>query len=205
MSMKKRTRRGFFAIVLIILLVAAGVAVFKFARKPAEHKTEPVSQVSVEGVGVPEGKEPMSGSDTLAALKARGKDLECQIIYERSAAEGNIEGTAFFSKGNVRADFMVPAPDLGGKILSSMIKGGSSMYVWSTIKDKTFGFKTDVSSTSATHIDTKEPVPLSATVRYTCTDWSTVDGSVFVPPANVQFQDLGPIIKAGPEDSTLPN
>jgi hypothetical protein len=203
--MKKRTRSSVLAIVFIILIIAAGLAVAKFSKKAPEHTTEPVSQVSVEGVGLAEGKEPMSGSDTLASLKSRGKDLECQIIYERTAAEGNIEGTAFFSKGNMRTDFMVPAPDLGGKILSSMIEGGTSMYVWSTIKDKTFGFKTDTASTSGQHIDTKEPVPLTATVRYTCTEWTLVDGSVFVPPASVQFQDLGPIIKAGPEDSTLPN
>jgi hypothetical protein len=203
--MKRRTRSTVFVIACIVLLIAAAVAGYKFSRKESAHTAEPVSQVSVEGVGAPEGKEPMSGSGTLASLQGRGKELECQIIYERSQSEGNIEGTAFFSKGNVRADFMVPAPEFGGKILSSMIVGGKSMYVWSTIKDKMYGFKTNIASSTSEHIDTKEPVSLAATVRYTCTEWTAVDGSVFVPPANVQFQDLAPIIKAGPEDSTLPN
>jgi len=40
-------------------------------------------------------------------------------------------------------------------------------------------------------------------VQYTCVDWAPVDGSVFVPPADVQFQDLNAVINAGMEYGTM--
>jgi hypothetical protein len=163
-----------------------------------------VEQVSVEGVGTPEGKKPSSGLGTLKELQARGADLECQIVFERSATEGNIEGTFFTSKGNLRGDFMVPAPEFGGKILSSMIVGGSSMYVWTKIDKNTFGFKSDLTNQKTKQIDTKEPVPLDSSVKYTCTDWTAVDGSVFVPPAEVTFKDLTAVVEEGGESGLKP-
>ena len=201
--MKKSSRSGLFAIVIIILLIAIGVFVVTFGKKDQNQTPEPVSDVQVDGVGSKKDSEPISGTGTLTELSKRSEDLECQVILERPAAEGNIEGTTFFSRGNMRADFMVPAPDLGGKIVSSMITGGDSMYVWTTINDNTFGFKTSAKSTDKDLIDTKEPVNVNETIRYTCTKWTELDGSVFVPPANVEFKDLEQIIKAGPEDGRL--
>jgi hypothetical protein len=203
--MKKSSRSGVLGVVVIIFLIAAGVFIVKFGNKNTEQTPEPVSNVQVDGVGAKEGGEPISGTGSLSELATRGEDLECQVILERAETEGNIEGTSFFSKGNMRADFMVPAPELGGKIVSSMITGGSSMYVWSTINGSTFGFKTSAKSTDKDQIDTKEPVSMNANIRYTCTKWTELDGSVFVPPADIEFKDLEPIIKAGPEDGTLPN
>lgn len=201
MSMRKATKKKtrLFVLVIILGLLLVSVTVLWFGRTKTQVVTTNVEQVSVEGVGVPEGKKPVSGVGTLGDLRSEGKDLECQIVYERTAAEGNIEGTYFTSKGNVRGDFMVPAPEFGGKIISSMIVGGNSLYVWSKIGKDTFGFKSDTSNEKTKQIDTKEPVPLSAQVKYSCTDWSSVDGSVFVPPAEVQFKDLNTVIDAGME------
>jgi hypothetical protein len=195
-----------FLVVSIVVLVFAAImaVIITFGRDKKQATTQSVEQVSVEGVGTPEGKKPSSGLGTLKELSARGTDLECQIILERAAAEGNIEGTFFTSKGNVRADFMVPAPEFGGKLLSSMIVGGPSMYVWTKIDNKTFGFKSDLTNEKTKQMDTKEPVSLEAQVKYTCTDWTEVDGSVFVPPAEVTFQDLNAAIDAGMEYGTKP-
>ena len=73
------------------------------------------------------------------------------------------------------------------------------MYVWSKIGNDTFGFKSDTSNEKTKQVDTKEPVPLGAQVKYSCTDWASVDGSVFMPPAEVQFKDLNAVIDAGME------
>lgn len=189
-------------IVLVIALLAAIFAwVSIFGTKKDSQSNQQVEQVSVDGVGVPEGKKPFSGIDTLASLQAQGKDLECQVVYEQAGESKATEGTYFTSKGNLRGDFVVPAPEFGGTIVSSMIVGGSSMYVWSKIGDDTFGFKSDTTKTDG--IDTKEPVPLDAQVKYTCTEWENVDGSVFVPPADVTFKDLGKVIDAGMEYGTM--
>lgn len=190
--------------VIIALLAAAFALVLLFGRTKAPVVSQNVEQVSVEGVGTPEGK-PISGTGTLRDLAGQGKDLECQVVYEQADTDSNVEGTYFTSNGNARGDFMVPAPEFGGKILSSMIVGGNSMYVWSKIENNTFGFKSDLTNVDTKQIDTKEPVPLTAAVKYTCTDWGMVDGSVFVPPADVSFKDLNAVIDAGMEDGRLPD
>jgi hypothetical protein len=190
---------------VVLCIAAVMVLMAVYGRSDQRLATQTIENVSVEGVGTPEGKEPMSGVGTLKELQAQGRDLECQVVMERAETEGNIEGTLFTSKKNLRGDFMVPAPEFGGKVLSSVIVGGSSMYVWSTIDKNTFGFKTDLTNEKTKQIDTKEPVPLEAQVKYTCTDWTAVDGSVFVPPADVTFKDLNAVIDAGMEYGTKPN
>jgi hypothetical protein len=189
---------------IIALLAACYAVVVLFGTDKEAATTTQVDQVSVEGVGTADDKKPFSGIGTLAELQAQGKDLECQIVMEKEGGE-KTEGTYFVSGGSLRGDFMVPAPEFGGTVLSSMIIGGSSMYVWSKIGEETFGFRSDITNEKTKQVDTKEPVPLDAQVKYTCTSWTTVDGSVFVPPADVQFQDLNAVMKAGMEYGTVPN
>lgn len=189
---------------IIIVIIAVTAALFTWvsifgSKKDTQIKTD-IEQVSVEGVGVPEGKQAFSGVDTLASVQTKGKDLECQIVYEQANEGGVIEGTYFTSRGNVRGDFIVPAPDFGSTVVSSMIVDGSSLYVWSKIGDDTFGFKSDI--TNKSEIDSNEPVPLDAQVKYTCTQWENVDGSVFVPPVDVVFKDLRRVIDSGMEYGT---
>ncbi|MEN9920141.1 MAG: hypothetical protein RL538_34 [Candidatus Parcubacteria bacterium] len=194
-------KRALIIVVIIALLAAAYAVVAIFGTKDKTATTEPVGPVSVEGVG-PADEKSFSGNGTLAELQAKGKNLECQIVVEKSGQE-KIEGTYFTSGGNLRGDFVMPAAEFGGTVVSSMIVGGNSMYVWSKIGDDTFGFKSDVTDEKTKQVDTKEPVPLDETVQYTCSEWATVDGSIFIPPADVQFKDLGAVVEAGMEYGTL--
>lgn len=187
--------------IIIVGIIALGALVWFKGEKPVAV-IEEVEQVSVEGVGTPEGKEPISGIETLATLAKQGKSLECQIVLERGEAEGNIEGTYFTHEGKLRGDFMVPAPDLGGKIISSMIVDTDMLFVWTTIEEQIIGFKSDL-TVRDNSIPTKEPIALDESVKYTCTEWEAVDGSVFVPPATVTFTDADASVKAGMEYGTI--
>jgi hypothetical protein len=204
--MKKSTSSVPKVALIIIILGLLGVALYAVVTLDKEKATTTtqVEEVQVEGVGQNNGKEPETGVGTLAKLTESKRDLECQIVVEKEGEE-RVEGTFFTSGGNMRGDFMVPAQEFGGQVLSSMIIGGSSMYVWSTINGETFGFKSDVQKDAEKPVDANEPVSLDSEVRYTCTKWEQVDGSVFVPPADVQFRDLNAVMDAGMEYGTLPN
>jgi hypothetical protein len=195
--------KRFLIIICIIAIVVAGYAlVVLFGTEKEKTSTEQVGQVSVEGVGLPTDRNTFSGVGTLTDLRLQDKDLECQVVFEQTDTE-QIEGTYFTSKGSVRGDFVVPAPEFGGTVVSSMIVGGNAMYVWSKIGEDTFGFKSDISSEKTEAVVTKEPVPLDAQVKYTCFEWGAVDGSIFVPPVDVTFQDLDAVIDAGMEYGTI--
>ena len=108
-----------------------------------------------------------------------------------------------FPKLDLISTFIVPAPEFGGQIVSSLIMDDPIMYVWSKIGEDTYGFKTDTSAPAQDgRVDSKEPVPLDADVRYSCTTWEVVDESIFVPPSGVEFKDLNTTIKAGMEYGT---
>jgi hypothetical protein len=187
--------------IVIAIIIALGVFIWPRDKESATV-VEEVEQVSVEGVGTPADKDPVSGIDSLDALAKQGKSLECQILLERSDAEGNIEGTYFTHEGKLRGDFMVPAPDLGGKIISSMIVDTDMLFVWTTIEKETIGFKSDL-TTRDKSIPTKEPVALDQAVKYTCTEWGAIDGGVFIPPTQVTFTDIDASVQAGMEYGIL--
>lgn len=189
--------------IVIIIIIALGALVLFRGERPAAV-TEEVEQVNVEGVGIPEGKKPLSGIGSIASLATQGKSLECQVVFERSETEGSIEGTYFTHQGKLRGDFMVPAPEFGGKILSSMIVDTDMLFVWTTIENEMIGFKSDLTTRDKTVL-TKEPVPLDTPIKYTCTEWEGVDGSVFIPPTNIIFSDADTSVKAGMEYGVIEN
>jgi hypothetical protein len=212
--------------IVIIVILTLGAIVWFREEKPTTV-TKEVELVNVEGVGSPEGREPISGMGSLTSLATQGKSLECQIVSEGIDTEGSIEGTYFTHKGKIRGDFMVPAPEFGGEILSSMIVDAETLYVWTTIENQIIGFKLDLAtrdtaglSKEPIPLDTlnkldlttydaamlsKEPIPLDAPVKFTCTQWEGVDGSVFIPPANVSFSDLNASLEAGMEYGIIEN
>jgi hypothetical protein len=188
--------------IIFLLLVAAGVAFLYWnyvMNQKSVSQTE-IEQVAIEGVTPADRVQSISGMGTLAELRAQDKDLECQIVYEQGN-EPAIEGTYFTSQGNIRGDFLVPLEGSQETMLSSMIIGGDALYVWSAVDGQLFGVKTALNV--ETTVVTKEPVPIDAMVKYTCSDWGAVDGSIFIPPTQVMFQDAGALIEAGMEDGTI--
>lgn len=139
---------------------------------------------------------PLSGTNTLTSLQARGADLECTIIYE-SEEQGEVEGTLFVSDGSLRGDFLVDAPDLSSKMVSSMIVADGQMEVWTDWQGTAQGVRIELSELD--NQNTNEPVALDDQVAYECTEWSPVDRSVFQVPGDVLFYDLDDVIEAGPE------
>ena len=188
---------------VLVLIIGLGVLVWQRGEKPAVV-TQSIEQVQIDGVTTPPGKKPVSGIETLTALAEKGESLECQIVLERSDAEGNIEGTYFTHEGSIRGDFLVPSPEFGGTLVSSMIVDANTLFVWTTIENQVIGFKSDL-STPDTTVPTKEPIPLSEPVRYTCTEWDSVDRSVFIPPSQVTFTDTQTAIQGGIEYGILPD
>jgi hypothetical protein len=187
-------------LVLLIIVIIAGVFFYLAKQKSgAPVVTTDTEEVQVEGVGTSPDKKPFSGLGTLMSLQALQQDLECQIAYSKEG-EKDVEGTYFISEGKMRGDFIVPTDEYPEDIVSSLILDDQKMYVWSKIGPDTFGFVSDRANEKP--VNTNEPVPLDSDVRYTCAVWTTVDGSVFVPPSTVEFKDLNAVMNAGMEYGT---
>jgi hypothetical protein len=196
MAKSKTSGVQFKIVLLLIIIVAAAFFYFGSLKKNSPTPATNIETVQVDGVGTVADKEPFSGLGTLTSLQAMQQDIECQIVYSKEGQK-DTEGTYFVSEGKIRGDFIVSAVELGGDIVSSLILDGQKLYVWSKIDNETFGFVSDRAGEKK--IDGNEPVPLDVDVKYSCTEWTNVDRSIFVPPTNVEFKDLNNIINTGME------
>lgn len=144
----------------------------------------------------------LSGKDSLAHLLALGRTLECSFQFNDTTLTG--EGTGFFDGEKMRIDSMYPGEG-GVTYTSNLIIVGGDMYVWATTDAGTFAVKMPTSAEGSAQSGTAATGQLSPqdTVSYSCKSWN-VDGSVFVPPSNLDFMDMSEIIKGMPTLPTPP-
>lgn len=187
---------------IIGAIVICSVYYIKYLAVPVAN--EPASEVALETnetTVVGSDQSEFSGVGTLKSLQARDSSLECSLTYDQDENGTEVVGTYFIANDKVRGDFIVPAPEMGGEILTSVIVDGDMMYLWSDIGGQLFGTKTMVSEETGSQM--KTPVPDDAAVRYSCKPWTQVDGSVFVPPSEVLFQDTADLMNTGMEYGTV--
>lgn len=166
------------AIIALLLVVFQTIGKDETVLTP-ENPFLPSDQASKNTV-------PESGVDTLASLSAIGSDMECAVTYRASDVSEVVEGSYFIADGKIRGDFLQEDESLG-QIVTSYIFDGSATYMWSIIDGQSYGVVsgTEVDNSLAVRI----PIPADEKVRYTCKEWTVIDGSIFEPPKTVIFKN----------------
>lgn len=187
-----------------IIIVAAFVyGLFGSQSNPSEL-TDGAAQPAdmIESEAEPENKI-VTGESTLAELAARQENLECRISYVPEDTINPVVGTYFVSGGDIRGDFEIETAELGS-FVSSIIYTDNMFYSWSEIQGQMYGVKVNTSLFDQVGEESlNEPVPMDTSVSYECFPWVAVDGSVFIPPSEVLFQDLSTILERGMEIGTM--
>jgi len=144
----------------------------------------PIDPATIERVA-------FAGAGTIESLFMRGATgpIECQITFIPSALEPAINGSMFVSDGQVRADFIVPSPDMTGEVVASVIHVNEMLYVWSEINGETFGMRMSQPTFNGFG-DSAADMDLDTEVQYDCLTWPAVDNTIFEPPARVLFTDM---------------
>ncbi len=140
----------------------------------------------------------IKGKDSLASLMRMGKSMECTFSFSSDGMKG--EGTSYFDKGKSRVDSLYAGIE-GGPQASYMISDTETnlMYTWFTADGTTSGMKMNIpTEATADTVPTEQPstpqVDTNTAVNYDCKPWN-VDSSVFVPPTDVEFTDMGEMQK----------
>ncbi len=168
--------------------------------EPAATDTDIIAeQVSTDPDSIE--RDQFAGSGSIRSLYSRGDSIECQITYIPNPLEAEISGNIFMADGRVRGDFVVPAPDLNGQTVASIIYDQPTLYIWSEIDGETFGVK-QVQNSFAGLGDTAAAIDYDTEVQYDCLTWPRVDQTIFQPPTNVLFSDVAEI-NANMEFGTL--
>jgi hypothetical protein len=182
-----------------LLLVTAG-SWWAFSRESQDGDVESpavsgneIQLNTTESSDIPEV---VSGKGSLLSLLGKGMSQECSFVVR---VDGMLqEGTAFYDGGNARVDTLVSGAGTAAPIASYMIMDADTkmMYMWGSAQGDQ-GIKmmlpesTDTATTeSPVAAGTETPgVTPDMDVDYTCKPWR-VDGSVFVPPSDVEFMDM---------------
>lgn len=186
----------------VLLGVVGAVYFWQLGGGLVSKATDTTSSTTPDTTSSEEKEVPLTGKSMLGDIMRLGKNLECTITLPGAGSTPSSEGTAFFSGGKLRGDFM--STDNGTSTVSSMIISEDILYTWSSLEGATYGVKVDLKKQAADTegLDAREPVGLSDEVRYNCMAWAPVDKSVFAPPSDILFQDLGEIQAGGMEYGT---
>ena len=155
----------------------------------------------------------LKGRDSLASLMKLGRSMECTFSFSSEGMKG--EGTSYFDNGKSRVDSLYTGGEDGPQA-SYMISDTATnmMYTWFTADGTTSGIKMTIppetaTGTMAADQSSAPQVDTTTDVNYDCKPWN-VDNSVFVPPADVEFTDMGDMQKMmeemqmGMEGMTMP-
>ena len=184
---------GILSVAAVLLVGFAYYTLFAGPSTPEMSERSSDSQPIAEVIPVDpldQERDEFAGAGTMAELIARDQALECQLTYIPNPLENEIVGSLFTADGKVRGDFLVPTPDLSGKMLSSVIFDGTTLYSWSEIEGELYGFKLATNSFVSDSENDTAPIPDDTEVQYTCLTWPAVDYTIFEPPTAVLFTDM---------------
>lgn len=193
----------FVTFLVLAALICAGLVYQLLFRDGGQKSDSGGAAVTTVPLSPPPLELPLSGVGTLQSLLDRKVSLECQIMYDSPDYEADVEGTYFVNNNKVRGDFIIAAPELGEQVVSSVIMDETDIYYWSVIDGESFGFVSSrAGAQNSEAVKKSEPVAMDADVRYVCKPWTVIDGSIYVPPSGVNFQDFGTLMEAGMEYGT---
>lgn len=186
------------------VLILAGIALFAGAiwwfSSGTDQAVDQLTREAEENTRAPQDApdsetEPLpTGQGTMLDLFERGDSMECQFTFSDDEGTSG-EGTGFFDDGRMRVDTVVQTE--GETIQSSYIYDEPQMYTWGNTAEGEFAvmMETDPEEFAAdTSADEEAPVGVDDNVTYDCQTWN-VDGSVFVPPASIEFTDMGAMMQ----------
>jgi hypothetical protein len=187
-------KKTYILVMVVLVLVTLLLWFFMGSQQSPRAVTQDQIQQNAEMMEETEG-DTLRGRDTFANLFKLNRPLECAFTYE--AEDIRHEGNVFVDGKKSRVESMYQ-DDAGMMFASSMITDGEMMYMWGSSPQGEMAIKMRVpdATTQNTQAPTKNqnPIDPNTAVDYSCESWR-VDGSIFVPPTDVQFIDMDEMMK----------
>ncbi len=172
-------------LITVLVLVGAGAAFFVL-RAP----TDPQGEDKSADTGREDAR--VSGSGSLKSLLALGQDLICDVAYQDPQSDNRTEGTTYLAGERVRGDFTIEQQ--GAVYRMSTIHDGSYVYTWGQGPSGEMAMKFAIDERSQATVDESNDLFESDdAVEYACAPW-VVDPGRFVPPSDIEFQDMSDIL-----------
>lgn len=159
--------------------------------------------LGLSGCGSPaveEGTTMEEFNGTMEDLMARGRDVTCTFTQTDDA--GMTKGTVYITQdGRMRGEFTNEGDE--GPMAMHMINDGEYSYTWG-VPSMNKGVKMKLDDEEDNSImddddeddddDAEEMVDMDESMEYRCSTWRA-DASKFVPPSDIEFQDLSAMMQ----------
>lgn len=184
--------------VVVVIGIAVWVTIDRGTTTVVTPESQTYTDESAKIAPVAES-DTLTGQDTFANLFKLGRTLECSFTFKDQGITS--EGTGFFDGKQMRVDSMYMG-DGRATYMSSMISDGTTVYLWSKTEAGSFAMKMavlpeGVTSNTAPADQSKGGLNPQSKVTYNCKSWK-VDGSVFVPPADIKFMNMDDMMNGMP-------
>jgi len=179
-------------IYILCAVALVGVGVFFVMQHKVEAPTGAASTEQAQSK-----QEIPKVTSTLHSLKDfLAMNVAQKCSYNRTDATMDISGTTYVDNGKVRTDTVMTDHKTQKVVHSQAIIDSGYMYAWS---DSTpFGVKMQLAAlmtaTSTKTAPTNGAPDVEAKYDYNCAA-GAVDGTVFVPPTNVEFKDMSAMMQ----------
>lgn len=165
--------------VIVLLLIGGGIFMMNRSRSASITPQSAQSQQSAQNTTAAEQ------TTSLKDLMTASGNQRCTFTDTET---GN-NGTMYIGGGKMRGDFTSQIDNR--TTTSHMISEGENAFVW--MDDQKSGYKVSMQSmeglNAKTNTNAPQAVDVNKQMNYRCSPWSA-DTSMFVPPTNIQFQDM---------------
>ena len=199
-------------IILAVVVLAAAGGLWFILQGGSDTESPQAVQQDGASTEVDETSEMFEGVGSFTSLMGLGKNITCEFSY--SDEEGSGSGVSYFAGEHMRVD---STQTFDGKTtVGHMINDGAFVYSWTEDAGTQYAIKmpvpdvTDVSAAQHTDVSSEseqQMIESDQEVTYNCDRWD-VDPSLFMPPNDIEFMDMGTMFEEMmenmPEGVTLP-
>lgn len=180
-----QNKQAIIGIIAAIVILSGAAGVFLYSQN--KNEPEPNTTTATE-----QKNEAESLESNLASILKAGKTQKCTFTY---ADEGgnSTKGMAYLTKNQMRTD--VTSTTNGKSSTIYVIRNGDDNYIWGSDFPDNTGLKMTMSLDEyASNEESKKYFDPNLNAKYDCSNW-TVDSSMFTPPTNIKFQDIGALLQ----------
>lgn len=167
-------------ILVLIILGAGAFMMFKNPSKAPVTTQKPQATVTEQ--------KPASIQKSIKDLLTSGQAQKC--TYKDKMAEVDVEGTVYVAGGKMRSDYTSKTGTQ--TIMGHMVVNDNKSYIWADGQSTGMMMAFDPNKTPETAPTGTQSVDVNKFIDYNCTGWS-MDNSMFTPPSNIKFQNLGEV------------
>ena len=167
----------------ILVLIVLGAGAFLMFKNSS--KAPVASQNSQTTVAE---QKPAGSQKSINDLLTSGQAQKC--TYKDKMAEVDVEGTVYVAGGKMRSDY---TSKTGGQtIMGHMVVSDNKSYIWMDGQSMGMMMTFDPNKATEAAPTGAQSVDVNKLIDYNCSGWA-LDNSVFTPPSNVKFQNLGEV------------